>query len=180
MKYIVLFLSFFIFGCTAQVKKSSYIITNQPKTFKQNLSPLVVGVEDIELPYYLEDGKIPYVKNNKIEFFNSYFTDDAEDFIKQRAIDILKNRYKDAFDYPWESKSANYLLKIHIKEFITTNNILNLKATYEFYSKNKKLIKQKFFTRSKSLKVADEKEILKAMQELFDEFINDISTLKAF
>ncbi len=175
MKYILIFLTIFLIGCTSSVKKSDYLVTTLPTIVNTTRFSKVVAVSDIELPYYLQDGKIPHVVDGKIEFFDSYFADDAEEFIKKRAIYILKNRFKDAFDYPWKSKSADLILKIYIKKFITVDKTITLEASYEFYTKKKKLVKKDEYQKSKKLKDVDEKEILRAMEKLFDEFIYSIT-----
>ena len=173
MRNLVVFLMIFISGCSS-IQKITYLIAPKPTISKQIVFKKVVGVEDIELPYYLQDGKIPYVKDGKIEFFNSFFANSPEDFIKKRAINILKNSYKDAYDYPWENKSADLLLKIYIKKFITIKNTLVFEASYEFYSKDKKLLKRESFKRSIVINEISDRKILSSMMRVFDEFISSI------
>ncbi len=172
MKYILTILMIFILGCSGKI---NYLLVKPPTICKVKIKNLSLGVRDIGLPFYLQDGKLPYAKANKIEFFDSYFAKDAEEFIKKRAINILQNYYKDAFDYPWENKRADLIVQINIKRFITINKTLTLNASYDILNKNKKVIKRKNFHKSLRLAKVNENTVLEGMEELFDEFINSIS-----
>jgi len=176
MKYILVFTAFFILGCSFGGKKIEYLVTYPPtplKVVSHNKSK-IVGLMDIELPYYLQDGKLPYLKHSKVIFFDIYFANDGEEFFKKRALRLLLPSFKDVINYPWDNKKSNIIMKIIIKNLIANKNKITLDAYYIIYDAKKKVIKKEKFHNTLAINSLKKEEVLQKMLNLFDNFLTRI------
>ena len=173
MKYLFLIFVVLFSGCS----QKSYIYIDEPKLSVIKKNDISLGVKEISLPYYLDDAKIPYVKNSKIEFFkNSEFSSDASEFATKRAMDILRASLTSrVYEYPFSNGAVNYILDIEIRKFITVKNRVELKAFWRLFDKNKRLIKSSTYHDSILLKDFSAQECAKGMQILYDRFIKNIA-----
>ena len=92
MKYILVFITFFILGCSFGGKKIEYLVTYPPTPLKvvSHNKNKIVGLMDIELPYYLQDGKLPYLKDNKVGFFDFIQKPKKKNYIKNTSQQLME------------------------------------------------------------------------------------------
>ena len=173
MRYI--FLLFLIFGCSS---KPSYIYVKEPQIEQTKGCNCSIAVKEVELPYYLEDAKIPYISDGKIEFFgNSYFAEDAKEFATKRVRDILTTTSKDASIYPWNSKKSDYILQLDVRELIAKEKDSKVKifAKWKLFNQDKDIVLSSTCRDTMSLQDFNKKEVLNGMRELFDRCIDTIA-----
>ena len=174
MKYFLVLITLFIFGCSAGSKKIEFMIAPSPLPQKPTSINKIVGLWDIELPYYLENGKLPYLQNAKVSFFDAYFANDSEEFFKKRAKILLLSSFKDVTNYPWDNKKTDLTIKIIIKDLIADENKITLDAYYIIYNNKKKVIKKEKFHNTLAINSLKKEEVLQKMLNLFDDFLTRI------
>ena len=169
--FSLFFVMLFLLGCS---QKQDFIYIKEPQKFHfLKKCKKTVSLKEIQFPYYLEDGKIPYLKDGKINFFDEYYATDSEEFITKRAVKILSRIFHDVKIYPWND--GDLILKIQIDELIAKKNKVFLQGFWILRDKNNKILQKYIYKKQMLIKKLDVKEVVLAMQVLFDQFINDIS-----
>ena len=170
MEHILSVLILLFLGCS---QKQSFIYVDSPVVNTHKKCNCSLAVKEISLPYYLEDAKVPYIKDGKIEFFpDTYFADDSSEFATKRAVDILKKTLTNrVYIYPWNSKDVKYILSIDIQKFITKDKVVSLTARWTLFDKDKHIIKSSIYHDSISLTKVSAQNSVDAMKILFDRFI---------
>ncbi len=172
MKYILSVFIFLFFGCSA---KPNFIYVKEPVLNSAKKCNCSLAVKEIELPYYLEDAKVPYIKDGEIKFFDdTYFADNPQEFVTKRTVKILKNTLTNrVYIYPWNSQKIKYILSIDIQKCIAKGKLVSFTADWTLFDKNKNIIKSSTYHDSITIKNLSAKEVVFGMQKLFDRFINN-------
>ena len=170
MKYLISLVVVFLVGCST---RSEYIYIPEPHVVKVKEFKRDISVKEVVLPYYLQEGKIPYIKDGKIEFLDEYFSDNAVGFTTKRVVEILKKSFSSqrVYIYPW-SPNKSYILQIDIDKFIADDKNVYLKGDWRFYNPNHKLINFSSFYKTKPI---SNKSVPLVMKSLFDDFIVSIA-----
>ncbi len=162
MKWLNYLLIFFLFGCSQKYFIDSFtsiqIKSNNPKK-------VVVGVYEVDIPYYLEEGEIPISDNNTTKYQKIYTRDDYQDILTQRVLTFLHLSFPNGIigAYPWDfSKKLKNKLKIYIDDIYIKNKKMFLNMRYSY---NKKIGRFHIYKKIKSL---DKKEIVKEFFKLYD------------
>jgi len=173
MKYILSVMIVLFLGCS----QKSYVFVDEPKSDMSCKKDISLGVKEISLPYYLEDAKVPYIKDSRVEFFkNSDFTDDTTSFATKRAMWILRDCLSErVYEYPFSEHSIEYILEVDIQKLITIKDSVVLDGSWRVYDKNKRLIKSSNYHDSIQIKNFSAKDSIDGMSELFDRFIKNIA-----
>ena len=154
MKILISFLVLIFLGCSS--KEYIFIPTNA-KCIKKTNS--FIGIEEVSLPYYMNDFEIMKLKDNKLIPTHKYLSKEPTQII----IDKLSNRLCDPniFLYPWNR--ASYKISIKIDDLFFTNNKVFAYIRIYINSKYYKLVINKKC-----------KKDINCINEVFNEIVNKI------
>ncbi len=138
--YLLLTLLFVFTGCSSKhyyMLSSPHAITSQ-----QTYAQLAIGVESIELPDYLKEGKIAVQHaDNRIGYLkNALWAVNMQDDLTNALIfDLQKSLPKSRiFHYPWEKNGkADAIVSVGIKRFIAAQGYVWLDALIRVNNRDK-------------------------------------------
>jgi len=141
MKYIIsLILTILFTGCGAKhyyMLSSPHKITTVHKTGK-----MVIGIESIELPPYITEGRVAILKrDNRVEFLDDalWAVNMQEDLTNALIFDLQKSLPKSQiFHYPWEGhQRIDTIVHIKITRFIAYRGSVYLDAVVRIDNRDK-------------------------------------------
>lgn len=132
MKHIILSLIIILFaGCA---NKQYLFVPTDGKCIKKTSAD--VGIEEVRLPYYMNDLEIMKLKKNILVPTHKYLSKEPTEIIITKLSNILCD--PNVFMYPWGSNSK-YKVSVKIDDFYFKNNNVILSARIYVNSKYKKI-----------------------------------------
>jgi uncharacterized lipoprotein YmbA len=174
MRYVIFLFLIIFAGCSS--KNSGYIL---PSTSSVNVARITtqIGVEKVELPEYLNSGKILLKSGLKVSEIDSNFIAPPSELLTSKTINILKSSLNNpnVLLYPWDIKSQKgYIVKIKLDKFLYDSSSVVVAGSYYIKSANKELISSKNFTKIATCS-KDVKSIVTTLSELFDTVVVEIA-----
>ncbi len=156
IKILVLFLMIIFLGCA---KKEYIFVPTNTKCIKKTSA--YVGIEEIKLPFYMNDLEIMELKNSNLFPTHKYLSKEPSEIIMTKLSNILCD--PNVFIYPWGNK-ADYKIKVLIDDFYFNKGKIHMYARIYINSKYKKV--------SVIKKCKNE---YNCINEAFDILVNEIS-----
>ncbi len=179
MRFIYLLtMLFFAVGCS--VRSTEYILpaTNLQKIGSFNQQ---IGVKEIEVPEYLNSGKILIQKGVKLSRVDADFASTPSKLLTQKAMTTLKKSLgtPDVFLYPWDFKHKRGLfISINLDSFNYKDGYAVVDGTYFVKRNNGRIIAKRNFSYSQKVK-ENIQDIVVTLSLLFDKLIVDIAKIIA-
>ncbi len=126
-KFLLIILLFFITGCAN--KEYIYIPTSEKCIKKINI---LIGVEEVKLPYYMNDLEIMKLEKTKLIPTNIYLSKKPTEIIITKLSNALCD--PNVFLYPW-GKKPKYKIEIKIDDFYFKNKHVVMSARVYINSK---------------------------------------------
>ena len=133
---------FLLAGCAAK----QYYMISAPHQIDQreDIGVKVIGVETVEIPSYLSQGKVAVLKEgNRIVYLNNilWAVDMREDLTNALIFDLQKSLPQcSVFHYPWDgTKKTDTIIKVKISRFIAYKGYVYLDALVRVNQKDKVL-----------------------------------------
>ncbi len=131
IKILVFILMLFFAGCS---NKEYLFVPTNGKCIKKTLAN--IGIEEVKLPYYMNDLEIMRLKNNMLVPTHKYLSKEPTEIIITKLSNVLCD--PNVFYYPWAGKSK-YKVSVKIDDFYFKGNNVILSARIYVNSKYKKI-----------------------------------------
>ncbi len=169
-------------GCGAK----QYYTLSSPHEIKKVQSDIesVIGVESIELPQYMTEGKVAILgKENQIYYLDNaiWAVNMQEDLTNALIFDLQKRLPKShIFHYPWEGREdIDFIVRIKITHFIAYNGVVYLDAVVRVNDRDKIVSVQEPADMKDAAKiVASMKRAFVALEREVIRLLDDIEVLK--
>lgn len=175
MIYKILFLTLVI-GLTGCGKSGYYVLStasHPEKTYnKPNLS---IGLQNVELPEYLDKRKLTYATSESriMQLDNVFWAEDLDVGLKHRLISFLQKKFKkpEVFLFPWGSDSIpDVKINVHINRFLAQNGKVYLDGSWVLIYKEEKKSQAHMFVKSLPIVSDEPTVIVEGMHKVFTQF----------
>lgn len=135
MKKFLIIIFLLLLGCA---NKEYIFIPTNAKCIKK--SDVLIGIEEVSLPYYMSDLEIMKLEKDKLIPTNKYLSKKPTEIIITKLSNMLCD--PNIFIYPW-GKKPKYKIDIKIDDFYFVNKKLFLSARIYINSKFFKVVMSK-------------------------------------